>query len=168
MDLLGAYQFLPMCQQTDIEQIHDLLQEGYFSFEFDFLTLRHSTFWEILWGWGCRWFHGMLPCNYCSFRDHPSRISITKPCGFSGERGRKGGGVRDCLLHRVQMPGYYFLIEPPGVPAYPGIFHLSLDCLRPPPTCHGAAARQKPKLALGSLGTKDRVDWIPTIAQDLR
>ena len=121
-------------------------------------TLRHSTFWEILWSWGCRWFHERLPCNYCSFRDHPSRISITKPCGFSGERGRKGGGVRDCLLHRVQMPGYYFLIEPPGVPAYPGIFHLSLDCLPPPPTCHGAAARQKPKLA---LGTKDRVDWWP-------
>ena len=27
-----------MCQQTDIEQIHDLLQEGYFSFEFDFYS----------------------------------------------------------------------------------------------------------------------------------
>ena len=27
-----------MCQQTDIEQIHDLLQEGYFSFELDFYS----------------------------------------------------------------------------------------------------------------------------------
>ena len=25
-------------QQTDIEQIHDVLQEGYFSFEFDFYS----------------------------------------------------------------------------------------------------------------------------------
>ena len=27
-----------MCQQTDIEQIHDLLLEDYFSFEFDFYS----------------------------------------------------------------------------------------------------------------------------------
>ena len=54
------------------------------------------------------------PVIIAVFQIGPHAFPLQSPCGFSRE-GRKEGGVRDCLLQRVQMPGYYFLIAPPGV-----------------------------------------------------
>ena len=83
------------------------------------------------------------PVIIAVFQIGPHAFPLQSPCGFSRE-GRKEGGVRDCLLQRVQMPGYYFLIAPPGVLAYPGIFHLQVDCLprSPPATWMGQLPRQ--------------------------
>ena len=84
------------------------------------------------------------PVIIAVFEIAPHAFPLQSPVGLAERRGRKGEAVRDCLLDRVQMPGYYFLIAPPGVLAYPGIFHLQVDCLprTPPATWMGQLPRQ--------------------------